>query len=209
MLGDMAAEVWRESDIALISPSADAPLYLLVREVVVCTEGAAGPGPRAVVQPVGDWSGETITLEPVDELRVLSVCDNIVDIMLPDQGVARRLPLGGATAAQFLEARSLAGGKVPDAPLAQHGFSALVTAARAGRTHRLLFDTGMTPTGCVDNLRRLGHDPGDIEAVVCSHGHFDHTTGLSGLMTVLGQQKMPVLMHPEFWTRRSCSTARC
>src|ERR1022692_514680 len=84
MLGDMAAEVWRESDIALISPSADAPLYLLMREVVVCTEGAAGPGPRAVVQPVGDWSGETITLEPVDELRVLSVCDNIVDIMLPD-----------------------------------------------------------------------------------------------------------------------------
>src|ERR1019366_6368049 len=79
----------------------------------------------------------------------------------------------------------------------------------AGRTHRLLFDTWMTPTGCVDNLRRLGHDPGDIEAVVCSHGHLDHTTGLSGLMTVLGQQKMPVLMHPEFWTRRSCSTARC
>jgi hypothetical protein len=64
MLGDMAAEVWRESDIALISPSADAPLYLLMREVVVCTEGAAGPGPRAVVQPVGDWSGEPRVLVP-------------------------------------------------------------------------------------------------------------------------------------------------
>jgi 7,8-dihydropterin-6-yl-methyl-4-(beta-D-ribofuranosyl)aminobenzene 5'-phosphate synthase len=168
----------------------------------VCTEGAAGSGPRHVVQPVGDWSGETITLEPVDELRVLSVCDNTVDILLPDEGVARRQPMGGDTAAQFVAARSIEGGKVADAPLAQHGFSALVTPAKAGRSHQVLFDTGLTPDGCVDNLRRLGHDPADIEAVVCSHGHFDHTTGLSGLMTVLGHRNMPVLIHPEFWTRR-------
>jgi len=32
----------------------------------------------------------------------------------------------------------------------------------------------------VNNLRRLGRDPADIEAIVCSHGHFDHATGLSG-----------------------------
>ncbi len=54
----------------------------------------------------------------------------------------------------------------------------------------------------MDNLRRLGQDPADIEAIVCGHGHFDHTTGLSGLAGVLGHKNFSVLMHPEFWTRR-------
>jgi 7,8-dihydropterin-6-yl-methyl-4-(beta-D-ribofuranosyl)aminobenzene 5'-phosphate synthase len=54
----------------------------------------------------------------------------------------------------------------------------------------------------VDNLRRFGRDPADIEAIVCSHGHFDHTIGLSGLIGQLGHANMPVLLHPEFWTRR-------
>lgn len=60
----------------------------------------------------------------------------------------------------------------------------------------------MTPTGCVDNLHRLGQDPADIEAIVCSHGHFDHTVGLSGLIGRLGRANLPVLLHPEFWSRR-------
>ncbi len=93
------------------------------------------------------WSGDQITLEPVDELIVLSVCDNTIDILLPDQGVARRMPLGGGEGAPTLDAVTLEGGKAVDAPLAQHGFSALVTATRAEHDHRLLFDTGMTPAG--------------------------------------------------------------
>jgi 7,8-dihydropterin-6-yl-methyl-4-(beta-D-ribofuranosyl)aminobenzene 5'-phosphate synthase len=60
----------------------------------------------------------------------------------------------------------------------------------------------VTPDGCVANLRRLNRDPADIEAIVCSHGHFDHTTGLSGLTRTLGRRNLPVLIHPEFWARR-------
>jgi len=41
-----------------------------------------------------------------------------------------------------------------------------------------------------------------IEAIICSHGHFDHTTGLSGLFGRLGRANMPVLIHPEFWNKR-------
>ncbi len=51
-------------------------------------------------------------------------------------------------------------------------------------------------------MRRLGVDPGSIEAIVCSHGHFDHTTGLDGLVRALGRTSMPVLIHPHFWRRR-------
>ena len=33
-------------------------------------------------------------------------------------------------------------------------------------------------------------------------GHFDHATGLSGLIGQLGRTNLPVLIHPEFWARR-------
>ena len=153
--------------------------------------------------PSLEWTGEVLPLEPVDELSVLTICDNTVDILLPDQGPAKRLPLAGmARLAPPLEAPTILGGTAADVPLAQHGFSALVEVRKGGRVRRLLFDTGMTPDGCAGNLRRLGQDPAGIEAIVCSHGHFDHTTGLSGLIGQLGRARMPVLIHPEFWSRR-------
>ena len=49
-------------------------------------------------------------------------------------------------------------------------------------------------------LQQLGRDT--VEAVVCSHGHFDHTTGLDGLSRAVGRANLPVLVHPEFWSRR-------
>ena len=157
-----------------------------------------------VIPDERDWNGEVLPLEPVDEVSVLVVCDNTVDALLLDQGPAKRLGLGTfiGGAGQLLEAATLEAGKVPDAPLAQHGFSALVEVRKGDRVHRILFDTGITPSGCVDNLGRLGRDPGDIEVVVCSHGHFDHTTGLGGLVDRLGRTNLPVVIHPDFWLNR-------
>ena len=135
-----------------------------------------------------EWKGDVLPLEPVDELSVLTVCDNAMDMLLPDEGPAKRLPLAGmARLAPLLEAPTILGGKAADVPLAEHGFSALVEIRKGGRVRRLLFDTGLTPAGCAGNLRRLGKDPADIEVIVCSHGHFDHTTGLSGLIGRLGR----------------------
>ena len=150
-----------------------------------------------------EWKGEVLPLEPVDELSVLTVCDNVMDMLLPDEGPAKRLPLAAmARLAPPLQAPAILGGKAADVPLAQHGFSALVEVRKGGRVRRLLFGTGVTPGGCAGNLRRLGQDPAVIEAIVCSHGHFDHTTGLSGLIGQLGRANLPVLIHPEFWARR-------
>jgi 7,8-dihydropterin-6-yl-methyl-4-(beta-D-ribofuranosyl)aminobenzene 5'-phosphate synthase len=170
----------------------------------MCSTGSHAEAPPVQAWPAtAEWKGEVLPLEPVDELSVLTVCDNTVDMLLPDEGPARRLPLGGTGPdTPMLEAPVLQEGKVRDAPLAQHGFSALVEIRKGGQTHRLLFDTGLTPAGCVENLLRLGQDPAGIEAIVCSHGHFDHTTGLSGLIGRLGRAGLPVLIHPEFWTRR-------
>jgi len=169
----------------------------------VCGSGdQARPAPVEALPENLDWRGEVLPLEPVDSLSVLMVCDNSVDALLPDQGPARRLTLASRASGPVLAARTLAGGQGPDVPLAQHGFSALVEVRKGSQVRQLLFDTGVTPDGCVGNLRRLGRDPAGIEAIVCSHGHFDHTIGLSGLIGTLGRADLPVLIHPEFWTRR-------
>ncbi len=96
----------------------------------------------------------------------------------------------------------MAGGKVPDTLLAEHGFSALVSVTKDGKEHRLLFDAGVTPDGVSENMRRLSLSPKDIEAIVLSHGHFDHTVGMDGLVRTLGRANLPVTIHPEFWSRR-------
>jgi 7,8-dihydropterin-6-yl-methyl-4-(beta-D-ribofuranosyl)aminobenzene 5'-phosphate synthase len=52
-------------------------------------------------------------------------------------------------------------------------------------------------------MRRLELSPRDIDIIVLSHGHWDHTTGMDGIVTELGgHAHVPVLIHPEFWSRR-------
>jgi 7,8-dihydropterin-6-yl-methyl-4-(beta-D-ribofuranosyl)aminobenzene 5'-phosphate synthase len=157
----------------------------------------------AVVLPVADrdWTGDVVRLEPVDAVSITTVCDNLIDFWLLDEGAARRL-LSRSGEPPEVEAQALDGGKTVDSPTAEAGFSAHVEVTKAGRTHQLLFDAGVTPMGCRENLARLDLSPRDLEAIVCSHGHFDHTTGLSGLLEVLGPANLPVVIHPEFWSRR-------
>jgi 7,8-dihydropterin-6-yl-methyl-4-(beta-D-ribofuranosyl)aminobenzene 5'-phosphate synthase len=140
-----------------------------------------------------------IALDPVDSVVVTTLMDNVTDVFMPDQGPARRSGLG------FGPMRSSAimeGAQVPDALIAEHGFSVLVTVTKAGREHRFLFDAGVSPDGVTENMRRLDLDPGSIEAIVCSHGHFDHTGGIDGLIRAVGRANLPVLIHPHFWRRR-------
>ena len=55
--------------------------------------------------------------------------------------------------------------------------------------------------GMVENMRRLAIDPAEIEVIVLSHGHWDHVTGMEGLLRLLGSTRLPVMIHPEFWSR--------
>ena len=58
------------------------------------------------------------------------------------------------------------------------GFSCLIEY----RGQVVLFDTGGDSPTLLANMATLGIDPGEIEAVVLSHIHGDHTGGLSGLL---------------------------
>jgi len=141
----------------------------------------------------------TIDLDPVDSVVVTTLMDNVTDALLTDQGPARRAPLGRIP---WRAAPVMEGGRAPDALIAEHGFSVLVTVAKAGHEHRFLFDAGTSPDGVTENMRRLEVDPASIEAIVCSHGHSDHTTGIDGLIRAVGRANLPVLIHPHFWRRR-------
>jgi 7,8-dihydropterin-6-yl-methyl-4-(beta-D-ribofuranosyl)aminobenzene 5'-phosphate synthase len=140
-----------------------------------------------------------IVLDPVDSVVVTTLMDNATDSAMPDQGPARRVGLGRVPERP---SAVMEGAQVPDALVAEHGFSVLVTVSKAGREHRFLFDAGTSPDGVTENMRRLDVDPGSIEAIVCSHGHFDHTGGIDGLIRAVGRANLPVLIHPHFWRRR-------
>lgn len=144
---------------------------------------------------------EPVRLEPVDSLTVTTLVDNMTDLLLADEGPATRSPFTLAVRPE-LPARFLEHGRTGDALRAEHGFSCLATIEKAGRTTNVLFDAGLTPDGLTENMRRLELSPGDIDIIVLSHGHWDHTTGMHGLAAQLGRTNLPVLIHPEFWSRR-------
>jgi 7,8-dihydropterin-6-yl-methyl-4-(beta-D-ribofuranosyl)aminobenzene 5'-phosphate synthase len=145
-----------------------------------------------------------IELEPVDRVRVTILMDNVTDPLIPDQGPVSRLswPKALAGSGARVPTRFTADPGVPDALVAEAGFSALVRVEKNGRERTLLFDTGVSPTGAVENMRRLGLSLEDVEVIVLSHGHWDHVTGMEGVARALGRAGLPVLIHPEFWSRR-------
>jgi 7,8-dihydropterin-6-yl-methyl-4-(beta-D-ribofuranosyl)aminobenzene 5'-phosphate synthase len=166
----------------------------------MCTDGG-----HAVAAPVSPLYREAmdprlqIPLEPVDSVAITILMDNVADLLMPNHGPARRPPLPPA---ERVLAATMEGGSSFASLRAEHGFSCLLTVRRAGAEHRILFDTGTSPDGMVENMAVLDVDPTDLEVIVCSHGHFDHTTGLDGLARSVGPVNLPVLIHPEFWNRR-------
>ena len=147
---------------------------------------------------------ETITLEPIDGIEVQTLMDNASDLLLRSEERARRPSLTGpgGAGAPTVEAPLFLDPKLPEMLIAEHGFSALVTVTKGGRTHRVMFDAGLSVGGLSHNLHALQISVADIEAIVLSHGHFDHLGGLNGLIRDGGVSRLPMLLHPDFWLAR-------
>jgi 7,8-dihydropterin-6-yl-methyl-4-(beta-D-ribofuranosyl)aminobenzene 5'-phosphate synthase len=166
----------------------------------MCEAGHVVLDPTIVPAEAEAFAGERIPLRPVRRASITTLVDNVVDVFAADLGSARRHPLPAWPLAGPIAHQD----RVVDGPVAEHGFSALVEVELDdGAVHRLLFDTGVSPDGMAENMRRMDLAADTVEAVVCSHGHFDHVTGLDGLSRALGgRANLPVLLHPEFWSRR-------
>jgi 7,8-dihydropterin-6-yl-methyl-4-(beta-D-ribofuranosyl)aminobenzene 5'-phosphate synthase len=142
--------------------------------------------------------GRPITLEPVDEVVVTTLVDNVYDALLGGQETITRAPL----AAGMAQAPQFESGATQVGLMAEHGFSALVSVRTGSTTTSVLFDTGLSPDAMITNADRLGLDLSDLNAVVLSHGHFDHAGGLAGLARRRGTTSVPMVVHPLVWTRR-------
>ena len=68
-----------------------------------------------------------------------------------------------------------------DQGIGEWGFAALVE----GDGHRILVDTGAHPTTVLSNAKDLGIDLSNVQEVVLTHNHHDHTGGLITLRSEL------------------------
>lgn len=137
----------------------------------------------------------------VDTLEVLVLVDNVTDSLssnpkdvLPEWSV---LLTGG-------KLRVLAGSNIC---CAHHGFSLLLTAHVGAKKRTLLFDAGPAAATFQRNTEILGVNFGSIEAVVLSHGHWDHAGGLLAAIESIarsrGSKSFTCYLHPGMFRQRA------
>ena len=119
-------------------------------------------------------------LAPVDRLEVLILVDNVTDnlssapsFVEPEMGRLWRRGL-----------RLWSGSSIC---YAAHGLSCLLTAYRGERVHSVLFDTGPEEAVFQRNVERLGVEMGKVEAMMLSHGHWDHGGGMLRALDLIGR----------------------
>jgi len=66
--------------------------------------------------------------------------------------------------------------------ISEFGLSMHVETRRGGETRNVLMDFGFTPDAVVNNANLVGIDPAALDALVLSHGHYDHFGGLAGFL---------------------------
>src|SRR6266545_1530546 len=118
--------------------------------------------------PRREPGGLMASLAEVDRIRVITVVDNYIDALRQDEKVARRH--NAFVARQMVDLR------------AEHGLAHHVEITRGGETMRIAFDFGPSEAAITHNFRVLGLDPGAIDALALSHGHWDHFGGLMGFL---------------------------
>lgn len=127
----------------------------------------------------------TVHLKSADRIEITVLVDNYIDIFVPPStSIDHRLP--------FDPSREL---------LAEHGLSCLIRIFRGAEKRSILLDAGLSQRCMIRNADVLGISLSDIEAVVLSHGHFDHTGGLCEFFSKYGGN-VPLILHPDALVRR-------
>ena len=136
-----------------------------------------------------------IGLREADRVEINILVDNTSDLLLADSPYVRRLRV-----------------QPPAAPLAEHGLSCLVSAWAGDEKHTILMDAGISGTCMLHNAALLAAGTAaqqgfvanrleDAEAVVLSHGHFDHFQGMHPYLQKT-KRKLPLILHPAAFSRR-------
>lgn len=125
-------------------------------------------------------------LREADDLDVTVLVDNYTDILIMQGSETVKRPIC----------------LPPNLPLAEHGLSCMLKVRSGPEEHVVMMDAGITPQCLLHNADVLRMDLGKTEAVILSHGHFDHFGGLPGLLG-RARKGVPVMVHPDaFLSRR-------
>lgn len=81
---------------------------------------------------------------------------------------------------------------------AQHGLSIFLELGFGPERMKLLLDTGASSEVMLHNADALGLDLSEIDLICLSHGHYDHTGGLMGILQ-RAEDRVCILAHPDIF----------
>lgn len=139
-----------------------------------------------------------VSLKEVDNVEVICLMDNCVDLISSInrqevQGVRSWVAKRMGEKWFKLNFRQ---------PIAEHGLSLLITTFRNGKEHTVLFDAGVSQDGATSNARGMGINLKQIEAIVLSHGHYDHFGGLQSFINAINKRNFPIIVHEDMFKTR-------
>jgi 7,8-dihydropterin-6-yl-methyl-4-(beta-D-ribofuranosyl)aminobenzene 5'-phosphate synthase len=166
------------------------PCDCVARRDVLCGGGAAAfsaivTGLLGTARPV---RAETISgsVPEVDRLAVRVLVDSYQFAVAPSR------KLSNVDIDHF--GWGIGAGRPPGKTLvSEFGLSMHVESRRGTETRRVLIDFGFTPDSIINNFALLGGDPAALDALVLSHGHYDHFGGLAGFLQASKGQLKPKL----------------
>jgi 7,8-dihydropterin-6-yl-methyl-4-(beta-D-ribofuranosyl)aminobenzene 5'-phosphate synthase len=132
----------------------------------------------------------SVGLKEVDSVEITILMDNYVDLLMVSSEVARQPRLGDTM------------GEKQSRLIAEHGFCALISMIADGQRESILFDAGLSPDGVLHNIDILETPLAEVQAIVLSHGHADHTGALIGLLRRLDKRGLPLIAHPDAFLER-------
>jgi 7,8-dihydropterin-6-yl-methyl-4-(beta-D-ribofuranosyl)aminobenzene 5'-phosphate synthase len=87
-------------------------------------------------------------------------------------------------------------------PRAEHGFSMLIRVLSGRKSNSILFDTGSSRGGVIENAKIMGLDLSEVEGIVLSHGHYDHFGGLLSALKAINKINLPIIVHEDMFKTR-------
>jgi len=136
---------------------------------------------------------------PVDRIEITILVDNVTDALSSTPSFVTR---------EWVRLQRMGMKRTAGAALccANHGLSLVITVEADGERRSILFDGGPVDYAVERNGPRLGVDFAAIEAVVLSHGHWDHAGGLPMAIGMIraanGGAPVPLHLHPGMFRER-------
>ena len=131
-----------------------------------------------------------------ERLEILVIVDNVLDMLSSTPRFVQR-------ETQVLRRFGMTRTAGECLCCASHGLSLLITAHGPVGARTMLFDGGPVDMSMARNAPRLGVNFAAIDAMMLSHGHWDHAGGLPQALSMLPEGKrVPLYLHPGMFAER-------